>query len=443
MKPLLVLLLAMGLGCGETASGLAAETTPTLSLSGTNWWIHDDPDGKGVERRLFEANTSSPEWSAATVPGNIQSDLEAARQLKPLWYGAGDPRLYDVARKDWWYRKDFPVPNTLAGHRLTLVFDGVDHECEVWLNGRQVGRNAGMFRRFWFDVTELIRPGKLNRLAVCIARMPEIITPLVVRTDGQGVVNDATHFLRGIELTSKTLKELKSPTNWGWDWGVNVWTLGIWKDVRLEVTGPARIDWTRVQTALHADFSEATVTATLEIDSAVDLPATAQFQIQGQGQTSSATVNAALKKGHNIVKADVMLDHPALWWPNGQGEQPLYTLHAELQSAEGGAILDARRTQFGIRDIRWLHTEGAAPDFISRYQLILNGRPVRTIGSNLIPPDLLFGRMGPRTLHLLRRPRRRPEHAAALGRRRDSARRSLRPGRCARHHARAGTTPGQ
>lgn len=133
MKPLLVLLLAMGLGCGETASGLAAETTPTLSLSGTNWWIHDDPDGKGVERRLFEANTSSPEWSAATVPGNIQSDLEAARQLKPLWYGAGDPRLYDVARKDWWYRKDFPVPNTLAGHRLTLVFDGVDHECEVWL----------------------------------------------------------------------------------------------------------------------------------------------------------------------------------------------------------------------------------------------------------------------------------------------------------------------
>ena len=53
--------------------------------------------------------------------------------------------------------------------------------------------------------------------------------------------------------------------------------------------------------------------------------------------------------------------------------------------------------------MRWVHTEGAPADFISRYQLVINGRPVRTIGSNLIPPDLLFGRMGPRTLNLIRR----------------------------------------
>jgi len=84
-------------------------------LSGTDWWIHDDPDGKGAERGMPEADASSPEWIAASVPGNIQADLEAAHLLKPLWYGAGDPRLQEVARKDWWYRKDFTVPQSFAG----------------------------------------------------------------------------------------------------------------------------------------------------------------------------------------------------------------------------------------------------------------------------------------------------------------------------------------
>ena len=27
-----------------------------------------------------------------------------------------------------------------AGKRLTLVLDGVDFECEVWLNGKSIGR---------------------------------------------------------------------------------------------------------------------------------------------------------------------------------------------------------------------------------------------------------------------------------------------------------------
>ena len=133
------------------------------------------------------------------MPGNIQADLEAAHLLKPLWYGAGDPRLYEVARKDWWYRKDFAVPERSPDKRLTLVFDGVDHECEVWLNGKQLGANAGMFRRFAFDVTRPLLPGQVNRLAVRIARMPEEIAPLVARTDGRDSLTMPPIFSDGIE----------------------------------------------------------------------------------------------------------------------------------------------------------------------------------------------------------------------------------------------------
>ncbi len=388
----IVILLLMVLQCHYAATGFGQ----SISLSGADWRIHEDADGKGAERRLFEADASSPDWIVATVPGTIQADLEAAHQLNPLWYGAGDPLMHEVARKDWWYRKDFSLPATLKDRRLTLVFDGVDYECEVWVNGKRIGANAGMFRRFQFDVTEVARPGEVNRLAVRIGRIPEALVKLVLDSDAPGGSK-----VGNLHAIRQYLKELKSPTNQAWDWAVAVYTLGIWKDVRLEATGPARIDWTRVQTALNGDFTKATVTASLEIDSAADLPARALFRIAPAGDrdsaapVASATVDVVLKKGANEVKAELPVDNPALWWPNGQGSQPLYVLRAELAGAEG-AMLDVRATRFGIREIRWEQCPGAPADFINPLKLVVNGRPVRQMGSNLVPPDILFGRMDQR-----------------------------------------------
>ena len=385
----------------------AVAKSETLSLSGADWRIHEDVDGKGADRGIFQTDISSPGWIAATVPGNIQSDLETAHRLKPLWYGAGDPKLPDVARKDWWYCKDFQVPAAFHDKRLTLVFDGVDCDCEVWLNGQLIGRRAGMFRRIELDATMAAKPGEVNRLAVRIAKMPDELAPLVVRTDGPM----SNGFVEAIIATHKVLKELKSPTNFGWDWGVNIWTIGIWKDVRLEATGPARIAWTGVRTDLSDNFRKATVWVNLEIDSQKEGNARVSYSITGPGKQEAAagqlqkTLDVTLKQGMNHVEAELPLEHPALWWCNGQGNQPLYTLRAAIHPADGGAAFDERTTRFGVREVQWVHTQGAPKDFFSRYQLILNGRPVRTMGSCLIPPDLLFGRCGPKSLQLLDRAR--------------------------------------
>ena len=154
--------LVMAQPCHDPAavSDRPTETPAIVQLSGTDWRIHEDAGGKGPRTRLFAADPASPGWIPATVPGNIQADLEAAHQLQPLWYGAGDPRLPLVAAKDWWYRKDFTIPASFAGKRLTLVFDGVDQHGEVWLNGQAIGSNTGMFKRFQFDVTPVARPGQ-------------------------------------------------------------------------------------------------------------------------------------------------------------------------------------------------------------------------------------------------------------------------------------------
>ena len=385
----------------------------TISLSGSDWFIYEDAPGTGEDRRLYMADVAGPGWIHARVPGNIQADLEAAQQLKPLWYGAGDPRLAEVARKDWWYRRDFLAPVDCAGRRLQLVFDGVDYACDVWLNGQRLGSHAGMFRRFAFDVAEIIKPGETNRLAIRIERMPDELARLLAASDGAlsgGGENypkewGPDFFVHGINQTRQLFKDLKSPTNYGWDWGVNVYTLGIWQDLRLEITGPARIDWLHAQAHLSDDHRQASVRANLEIDSQDAIDAIAAFRISGQGVHLRAQVNASLNPGHNTLEAELILEDPELWWPNGHGDQPLYTLEAELADARSGQLLDRRATRFGVRDIRWEQVEGAPPDFINPYQLVINGRRLRMLGSNIIPPDLLFGRMddrGPRLMRLSR-----------------------------------------
>jgi hypothetical protein len=68
-----------------TALGAEGSEPAVLTLSGTEWRIRPDLEGTGREQLLFEADTASPGWIPAVVPGNIQADLEAAHQLTPLW----------------------------------------------------------------------------------------------------------------------------------------------------------------------------------------------------------------------------------------------------------------------------------------------------------------------------------------------------------------------
>lgn len=383
----------------------------TTSLSGSDWYIHADPDSKGEAEGWHSADLPAPGWIPAHVPGNIQADLEAAHELKPLWYGAGDPRLADAAQSDWWYRRDFEAPAAWAGRRLQLVFDGVDFACDVWLNGNQLGAHAGMFRRFSFDVAGIIKPGEKNQLAVRIERIPPELAHILKASDGAMSGGGENYpqewgpdfFVTGINQTRQRLKDLKSPTNFGWDWGVNVYTLGIWQDLRLEASGDARIDWLGVQTELSGDLRRATVKVKLEIDSARALDALAAIRIHGHGEAQESRITAALSRGVAELETTFELAEPALWWPNGHGDQPLYTLAARLLDAESGELLDQRATRFGLRDIRWEQVKGAPADFINPYQLVINGRPLRMIGSNILPPDLLFGRLderGPRLIEL-------------------------------------------
>ena len=69
----------------------------------------------------------------------------------------------------WWYRKQFAAPAAYSGKTVWLNFKGINYRANVWLNGKQIATSddiAGAWRTYEFNVTEALKPGAENVLAV-------------------------------------------------------------------------------------------------------------------------------------------------------------------------------------------------------------------------------------------------------------------------------------
>ncbi len=65
-----------------------------------------------------------------------------------------------------WYERRFVQAPAENGDRVLLNFEAVDYECEVWLNGKSVGKNRGGNLPFSFDITNAIAADGDNLLQV-------------------------------------------------------------------------------------------------------------------------------------------------------------------------------------------------------------------------------------------------------------------------------------
>src|SRR6266436_5351397 len=69
----------------------------------------------------------------------------------------------------WWYRKEFEVSAQFSGRTVWLAFHGINYRANIWINGRKVAGSdqvAGAFRRYEFNVTQFVRAGAKNIVAV-------------------------------------------------------------------------------------------------------------------------------------------------------------------------------------------------------------------------------------------------------------------------------------
>lgn len=353
------------------------------SLSGNDWKVQSD-------------NMSAP--IPAIVPGIVQQDLINAKLTTDFWYGMGPEDKYEACQHTWEYTKDFYLPEKEPGaEHYTLIFECVDFTCEVFLNDKHIGGNNGEYKLFKLDATEeIIAPGN-NKLRVVINKMPPELLDYLILSDGKNSGADSENmeywFVNAMNKTRQTLNGLKSIATYSYDWSSNLYTLGIPKDVYLETTGNARIDWLKYTYRFENNYQtayigiEAEITAFAKVKNAVT-----EFSISGHGTPVSVKKTVSLEPGVNFISEELTVTEPELWWPTRYGDQPLYNISVKISADH--IVSDEKIERIGIRDIEWEQCEGLPSDFIHPLALRINGKRIRSFGSCFVTIDAFKGHEG-------------------------------------------------
>ncbi len=288
-------------------------------------------------------------WLAATVPGTVLTTYIDRGVYPDPDFGLNNLAIPEkLSRQNYWYRVDFMPPKDLRRHVLTLTFEGINYAAAVWLNGQRIGNIKGAFVRGQFNVSELVRLGEPNALAVLIS------PPIHPGIPHEQSVSAGPGENGGIQC-------LDGPTfvaTEGWDWipGIRDRNSGIWQEVTLRATEAVRMGDPQVITALPLpDTSRADVLIAVPIHNDADQPVSGVLEASFEGVRITKRVNA--EPGNSVVRLtpaefqELSVEHPRLWWPNGYGRPDLY--HLNLAFRVEGHVSDTKALRFGIREITY------------------------------------------------------------------------------------------
>jgi beta-mannosidase len=308
----------------------------------------------------------------ATVPGSTHLDLMAAGLIPDAYLDRNEAALAWMHRVDWQYTTAFQAAASRSGERADLVFDGIDTVASVELNGAVLGHTANMHRGYRFDVSDALRDGA-NQLTVSLRSAVAHAEETEVRLGRRR---------RAYPHPYNAIR--KMACSFGWDWGPDLQTAGIWKPVRLERWAPARLARVRPLVTVDADGT-GRVDVHLEVDRTTDREFTAAVTIGGGAKRIAVRGDAA--------HLTVLVPNARLWWPVGYGDQPLYELTVTLLA--DGEPVDTVRRRIGFRTVT-LDTE---PDDIGTpFTFVVNGKRVFAKGANWIPDDHFLTRITPQRL---------------------------------------------
>jgi|GEM_PF-1159014 len=375
-------------------SGVRATAPP--DLNGT-WQMKDYSPGIGVTKEVYIPEKQPKDCLLVQVPGTVRNALLAGGEIPDPYYGYDNEKSLWVEQKEWWFFKTFTLGAGEKGKWIDLVFEGASFQGDVWLNGTHVGDLKGMLNPRSFDVSRVLKYGGTNTVAVRLEATPDARENVMAR----GLTWDSP---RG-QLYSI------AQCVYGWDWGPHGVPVGLWKPVRLRVSGPLRIDHpyvvSRINTAVEA---VCTVSVDVRNLSNVQKNGSVRGVIEekdsGKGAGEFAGDFSLAPGESRRLSFEITVRNPRLWWPNGMGAQNLYALRATVSA--GGAASEEESVSFGIRELKLVENENIAEyiktmanDVGSQYQLgkvvgsypwtfQVNGRKMFAKGGNWIPVDQLL-----------------------------------------------------
>jgi beta-mannosidase len=302
---------------------------------------------------------------AATVPGCAHTDLLAAGLIEDPFDADNESAQQWIGRTVWRYRRDFDWQP--EGHeRVDLVALGLDTLATIELNGAVLARTANQHRTYRFDVRHLLAPGT-NTITVTFDAPVDAAERLSDLSGGARphVNHHPYNALR------------KTASNFGWDWGIDVATSGIWRPIGLESWSGVRI--AAVRPLVDVIGEDGILTAVVELEHAsTALPTDVRVDVTKDDATWTATGQVTETGRISLIVPEVQR-----WWPIGHGDQPLYDVHVTAAESQWSS-----RVGFRVVEL------DTSPDqHGTRFELRVNGELILVRGANWIPDHAFLTEM--------------------------------------------------
>lgn len=313
----------------------------------------------------------------AAVPGSVYADLISAGAMGDPYWRDNETSALELMDNDFIYTKTFEIPDSLLScGRVLLRCEGLDTLSDITINGKHAGNSDNMHRIWEFDVRELLTTG-LNHIEVRFSSPTKYIRNAYEYSRADGTSDAMT----GFPLIRK------AHFMFGWDWGPRLPDAGIWRNISLIGIETARIESVYI-TQTHEDtrvtLHAATSVEPLRPEAAAEVLVEI---IAPDGQIWQAAG----------ADCDICIENPQLWWPNGLGNQPLYTVRVKLSS--NGRVLDAWERRIGLRTLTMRIQKDEWGECFSHS---VNGVEFFAMGADYIPEDNILSRVNPaRTRRLL------------------------------------------
>ncbi len=323
------------------------------TLSG-GWKLTPAPKVTATAEEISKPGFHTEGWWAATVPGTVLTTMVDRGVYPDPDYGLNNMAIPESLNKqDYWYRAEFTAPKQGKGDRRTLVLEGINYRAGVWLNGKRVGQVTGAFERGVFDVTDALRAGGTNAVAIRISPPPHPGIPQEQSILGGPGENGGMMCLDGPTFVATE----------GWDWipAERDRDSGLWQDVRLVPSGAVETGDAQVVTTLsrlqsgQMDTSQADVSITVPLKNASSEAKHGKLTASFEGVEVTKEITVAPGEQSVELKpaefSQLHLMHPRLWWPNGYGKPELY--HLTVTFDEAGGATSTVTSQFGVREVSY------------------------------------------------------------------------------------------
>lgn len=299
-----------------------AYTGTERTINFNDHWRFNLGDASGAQAPAF----NDAMWEDVTLPHDYSMDQ--------AYTTSGEAESGYLPGGVGWYRKTFTVdPTWKAAKRLSIHFDGVYMNAEVYLNGHKLGAHPYGYTAFSFEL------------------------PADLLEDGENV------------LAVKVNNQIPSSR---WYSGS-----GIYRDVTLTVTDPVHVAPNGV-TVRTPDIKNGNGTVELTTKIANDSDAAAEglsveSTVMKKGSTSvlaSATKDVpAVAVGESVtVDSQMVVSNPEKWNVWDKGGQTMYVVRTEVK--KGNQVIDTYETEFGFRYF----------DFDQKTGFSLNGEKMKLRG---------------------------------------------------------------